>query len=186
MQTELKNTVETLQNKKTILYPTDTVWGLGCDATCEKAVEKIYSIKERAESKSLIILVSNVAMLQQYIPKIPKKVLALLKATTNPTSIIYNNPQGLAANVVAKDNTVAIRIPQNNFCINLIEAFGKPIVSTSANISGNPTPKSFSKISPAILESVDYIVNLQQHEVNEKSSTILKIDDNGEIIVIRK
>ena len=186
MHKEIQNSVNALKNKETILYPTDTVWGLGCDATCEKAVEKIYSIKQRAESKSLIILVSDIKMLQQYVPNIPKAVLNLLKESKKPTSIIYNNPKGLANNVVASDQTVAIRIPQNDFCLQLIKEFDKPIVSTSANISGNPTPKAFSKISPAILESVDYIVNLQQNEVNEKSSTILKLDDNDEIIVIRK
>lgn len=186
MKTEISKTLAALNNNKTILYPTDTVWGLGCDATCEKTVDKIFNIKQRAESKSLIILVSGITMLQQYIPHIPKAVLQLLKTSNKPTSIIYSNPKGLAKNVVAEDNTVGIRIPQNNFCIQLIEAFGKPIVSTSANISGEPTPKSYAEISPAILHSVDYIVNLQQNEVNEKSSTILKVDENGEIIVIRK
>ena len=168
-----------------MLYPTDTVWGIGCDATNEIAVAKVFEIKQRSESKSLIILVNGIEMLQQYIPNISKEVLNLLNATTKPTTIIYNNPVGLAKNVVASDNTVAIRIPQNEFCKQLISAYGRPIVSTSANISGDQTPKSFKEISKAILDSVDYIVNLQREAVSDKSSTILKVAENGEIIVLR-
>lgn len=185
IKTEIENSLEILQQKAILLYPTDTVWGIGCDATSEAAVSKIYTIKQRAESKSLIILVDEIEMLQQYIPTISKEIKALLSKTTNPTTIIYNNPIGLAKNVVAQDNTVAIRIVQNDFCKQLIAAFGKPIVSTSANISGNETPKSFKEIAQPILESVDYVVNLHREERNEKSSTILKVAENGEIIVLR-
>lgn len=168
-----------------MLYPTDTVWGIGCDATSQEAVAKVFEIKERSESKSLVILVDSIEMLKKYVPKVSKAVLELLSKTTNPTTIIYDNPVGLAKNVMATDNTVAIRIVQNAFCRELIHLFGKPIVSTSANISGNPTPKSFKEIEQSILDSVDYVVNLQREEVNEKSSTILKVSENGEIIVLR-
>lgn len=168
-----------------MLYPTDTVWGIGCDATSEEAVAKVFEIKQRSESKSLVILVDSFEMLQNYIPKVSKAVLELLSKTTNPTTIIYDNPVGLAKNVVAADHTVAIRIVQNEFCRELIHLFGKPIVSTSANISGNPTPKSFNEIEKSILDSVDYVVNLQRDEVNEKSSTILKVNEKGEITVLR-
>jgi L-threonylcarbamoyladenylate synthase len=185
MTDELNNSLNVLSIKKTLLYPTDTVWGIGCDATSEEAVSKIFEIKQRSESKSLVILVDSFEMLKIYIPKVSEAVLALLSKTTNPTTIIYNNPVGLAKNVVAADNTVAIRIVQNEFCRLLINQFGKPIVSTSANISGNPTPKSFAEIEPSILESVDYVVNLQREEVNEKSSTILKVDEKGTITVLR-
>ena len=185
MKQEVKNSIAILNNKGTLLYPTDTVWGIGCDATLESSVDKIYKLKQRSESKSLIILVSSIEMLQEYIKNIPLEVLNLLKTVDKPTSIIYSNPIGLAKNVVAEDNTVAIRIPQNDFCIELIQQFGKPIVSTSANISGDETPKSFSEISSAILEGVDYVVNLQREEKNEKSSTILKVEENGEIKVLR-
>lgn len=185
MKNELANSLKTLQNQQILLYPTDTVWGLGCDATSEAAVAKVFDIKQRSESKSLIILVNGIEMLQQYIPHISNKVLTLLNATTKPTTIIYKNPVGLAKNVVASDHTVAIRIPQNDFCKQLIAKFGKPMVSTSANISGDETPKSFKEISKAILDSVDYIVNLQREAVSDKSSTILKVAENGEIIVLR-
>ncbi|REE82006.1 L-threonylcarbamoyladenylate synthase [Lutibacter oceani] len=182
---EINKALKVLKNEQVILYPTDTVWGIGCDATSEVAVNTIFKIKNRSESKSLIILVDGIEMLQKYISKIPNTVIDLLNNTSNPTSIIYNNPVGLAKNVVASDNTVAIRIVQNEFCKQLISAFGKPIVSTSANVSGNSTPKCFKEIDKAILDSVDYIVNLQREEVNDKSSTILKVAENGEIIVIR-
>ncbi|MDD3721370.1 MAG: L-threonylcarbamoyladenylate synthase [Lutibacter sp.] len=185
MNTEAKNSLKILKQQKILLYPTDTVWGIGCDATSEVAVAKVFKIKQRAESKSLVILVDSFEMLQKYIPKVSKAVLELLSKTTNPTTIIYNNPIGLAKNVVAADNTVAIRIVQNEFCKQLIHQFGKPIVSTSANTSGNPTPKCFKEIEQSILDSVDYVVNLQREAVNEKPSTILKISENGEIIVLR-
>ncbi|HCE55402.1 MAG TPA: threonylcarbamoyl-AMP synthase [Lutibacter sp.] len=185
MTNELNNSLNVLRNQKTLLYPTDTVWGIGCDATSEDAVAKVFEIKQRSESKSLVILVDSFEMLKKYIPKVSEAVLDLLKKTTNPTTIIYENPLGLAKNVVAADDTVAIRIVQNEFCIRLINQFGKPIVSTSANMSGNPTPKSFAEIEPSILDSVDYVVNLQREDVNEKSSTILKVDEKGTITVLR-
>lgn len=185
MDAEIKTSLKILNQKKLLLYPTDTVWGIGCDATSEEAVAKVFEIKQRSESKSLVILVDGFEMLQKYIPKVPKAVLELLSKTTNPTTIIYDNPVGLAKNVVAADNTVAIRMVQNEFCRELIHLFGKPIVSTSANISGNPTPKSFDEIEKSILDSVDYVVNLQRAEMNEKSSTILKVNEKGDITVLR-
>ena len=185
MKFEIQKTLEVLKNRGVMLYPTDTVWGIGCDATSEEAVAKVFTIKKRSESKSLVILVDGFDMLKKYIPKVPKAVIELLSKTTNPTTIIYDNPVGLAKNVVAADNTVAIRIVQNEFCRELIRLFGKPIVSTSANISGNPTPKSFNEIEMSILDSVDYVVNLHRDEVNEKSSTILRVNDKGDITVLR-
>lgn len=181
----LDDIINNLKANKTILYPTDTVWGLGCDATDEDAVKKIYQLKNREESKSLIILVDSIEMLQNHVGNIPEKALEILKTSVKPTTIIYNKPKGLAPNTIASDNTIAIRIPQDEFCIQLIKEFGKPIVSTSANVSGEPTPKSFSEISQAILKSVDYVVNLHQDKVAEKSSTILKIEGEA-IIVIRE
>lgn len=182
---EINKAKEILTNKKILLYPTDTVWGIGCDATSKESVAKVFEIKQRSESKSLIILVDGIEMVQKYIPNIPSKVLGLLQNIEKPTTIIYNNPIGLASNVIAKDNTVAIRIVQSDFCKQLITSFGKPIVSTSANVSGQQTPKSYKEIDTVILDSVDYVVNLNREEINDKSSTILRIDDNGEIIVLR-
>lgn len=185
IKVELTRTLYALKNKQTILYPTDTVWGIGCDATDEKAVQKVYQLKNREESKSLIILVDSIEMLQTYVELVPVKALDILKETKKPTTIIYSNPKGLAKNTIASDNTIAIRIPKNEFCLRLIKEFGKPIVSTSANISGDPTPKSFSEISAAIVNSVDCVVELEQQKVSESSSTILKIEEDS-VIVIRE
>ncbi|AMC10458.1 translation factor Sua5 [Lutibacter profundi] len=184
--TEINKALEILKNKKILLYPTDTVWGIGCDATSKEAVKNIFKIKKRSESKSLIILVNNIEMLKRYISSISKEIINLLSKTNKPTTIIYKNPVGLAKNVVASDNTVAIRIVKQEFCNQLIAKFGKPIVSTSANISGTLTPKSFNEIDTSILDSVDYIVNLHREEINVKSSTILKVAENGELIVLRE
>ncbi len=181
----IKTTLKYLTQGKSILYPTDTVWGIGCDATDEEAVKKVYKIKQRNESKSLLILVNSIEMLSTIISEIPKAVLEILESNTTPTTIIYNNPKGLAKNVVSDDNTVAIRIVQNEFCRQLIEEFGKPIVSTSANTSGFDTPESFSDIESEIIENVDYVVALQQNEKSSKSSRILKLTDNGSIEIVR-
>lgn len=182
----IQNIVTLLKREETILYPTDTVWGIGCDATNEKAVAKIFRIKQRAESKSLIILVDSLEMLQNYVEFIPKKALEILRESKKPTTIIYKKPKDLAENCIAKDHTIAIRIVQNEFCQELIRQFGKPIISTSANISGAPTPKSFSEISNTILDSVDYVVNLQQQKITGASSKILRITDTNEVEVIRE
>jgi L-threonylcarbamoyladenylate synthase len=183
---EIQNISALLEGGKTLLYPTDTVWGIGCDATNYKAVSEVYKIKQRSESKSLIILVNSLKMLQDYIESIPEKAIEEINSAEKPTTIIYNNPKGLAANCIASDNTIAIRIVQNDFCKAIIKEFGKPIVSTSANISRKSTPKSFSEISATILNSVDYIVNLQLEEFSKSPSRILKIDVNGAIVILRE
>ncbi|GGF80416.1 L-threonylcarbamoyladenylate synthase [Wenyingzhuangia marina] len=180
METEKK-----LNNKQTILYPTDTVWGIGCDATSEAAVAKIYAIKEREETKSLVILVSSLEMLKKYVAEVPNKALEILEKATNPTTIVYDHPIGIAKNAIGKDNTIAIRIASDDFCKKMIADFGKPIVSTSANISGEPTPKQFSEISPAILNEVDYVVDLHHDKICEKSSTIIKVTNQNQVTVIR-
>lgn len=181
----IQTTLTNLHKKNTILYPTDTVWGIGCDATSKEAVQKIYQLKNREESKALIVLVSSLHMLKKYV-SVPKKAVEIIKNTTKPTTIIYQNPRNLAENLINKeDNTVAIRIVKNDFCRKLIKRFKKPIVSTSANISEQLTPKSFSEINKVILNGVDYIVNLQTEKIATKSSTILKIE-KGEIVVIRE
>lgn len=184
LKKELHISVEMIKKEKIILYPTDTVWGIGCDATCSKAVGKIYKIKQREESKSLVILVDSLQMLQKYVENIPEKALSILKKTNQPTTIIYENAKGLAKNAIANNGTVAIRIVQNTFCKSLIQKLKKPIVSTSANISGEATPLSFSQISNSILEAVDYIVTLPTQSKNSKPSVILKIEGEN-IITIR-
>jgi L-threonylcarbamoyladenylate synthase len=188
MDEELKNALAVLQKGGTILYPTDTVWGLGCDARNKEAVNKIYKIKERAEYKSLVILVSDFTMINRYVKEVPAVAWDLIEASEkDPLTIIYPDARMLAENVIAADGSVGIRIVNDEFCKKLIQKFTKPIVSTSANISGEPAPALFNDITIDIMNKVDYIVNLRQKEVNNiKPSTIIKIALNGEFKIIRK
>lgn len=183
---EIEKTLKVLKAGKTILYPTDTVWGIGCDATNEKAIQSIFNLKQREESKTMIVLVNSIAMLKEYVD-VPNIALDHIENTDRPLTVIYQNPKGIADNLIASDNTLAIRIVNHTFCEKLIEKLGKPIVSTSANISGNLTPKSYSEISEEILLGVDYVVNLQsEKEVsNPNPSKIIKIDQKGLVTVIR-
>lgn len=186
MQTEINNALKILKQGGIILYPTDTIWGIGCDATNFDAIEKIYKLKQRNESKSLICLVSDLKMLNYYIQNIPETAYDILKYTHKPTTIIYDEPVRVSKNLIANDNTLAIRIVSDGFCNLLIKRLQKPIVSTSANISGQTTPKSFVKIDEQILKGVDYVVNLQ-HEKNEaKPSSIIKLGNDGSVTIIRK
>jgi L-threonylcarbamoyladenylate synthase len=182
---EIKNALVALSQKQTILYPTDTVWGIGCDATNENAVSKIFKIKNRENSKSLVVLVDGIEMLHEYIEEAPKNIKSILSTFTKPTTVIYNKPKKLAVNIIASNNTVAIRIVQNKFCQSLIENFGKPIVSTSANLSGEITPRSYSEISKPILDSIDYVVKLEKNKVSLESSSIIRILKDNSIEIIR-
>lgn len=185
-QLEIRKSLNVLQQGGIIVYPTDTIWGIGCDATNEIAVAKIYKIKQRTESKSLIVLVDSWTMLEAYIKEIPVKVNCILNGTSKPTSVVYDNPIGLAKNVIASDNTVAIRIVNDEFCKELIHQFGKPIVSTSANVSGKLSPKSFDEIEKSLLNKADYVVNLQFEKNQNTASQIVKVDSSGKIEFIRK
>jgi L-threonylcarbamoyladenylate synthase len=184
--TEIKNALSTIKDGGLILYPTDTVWGIGCDATNTEAVAKIFKLKQREDGIALICLVADDRMLKKYIKKIPEAALDILDVTEEPITIIYDEPQNLAANLIASDNTIAIRIPNDDFCFQLLRRFNGAIVSTSANISGEPTPKSFKEISPDILKGVDYVVNLHREKINTKPSSIIKLRNNGEVKIIRK
>lgn len=186
MQEEIQKCIEVLKAGGVILYPTDTVWGLGCDATNEKAVKKIYDIKQRDDAKSLITLVCNDGMLQKYIKEVPELAWDIIDLATKPTTIIYPEGKNLAQNALAKDGSIGIRLIKNDFCNKLIYKFNKPIISTSANLSGELTPIDFQSISEVIKSNVDYIVNPQLDEGNHQSSSVLKLALNGEIKVIRK
>lgn len=186
MKSEIERSLKHIKDGSIIVYPTDTIWGLGCDATNHDAVEKVYKIKNRSESKSLIILVDGIEMLEAYIDTVPKVIRKYIEKGTKPTTVIYLHPQGLASNVVAKDDTVAIRIVKNDFCKALIKSFGKPIVSTSANFSNQPSPSNFDEIDPLLLEKADYIVNLPAVETKKTASQIIKLNDLGEIEYLRK
>ena len=181
---EIDKSKKQLEQGGVIVYPTDTVWGIGCDATNEVVVEKVFKVKKRPSSKSLILLVDSIEMLQDYV-EITNEIHEFLANSTRPTTVIYTNPKGIAKNCIADDNTVAIRIVKDEFCQELIQRFGKPLVSTSANISGEPTPQSFQEIDKAILESVDYVVNLPNHSGSQLPSKIVKVLPSGEIEVLR-
>ncbi len=186
IKSEVKKATEVLNKGGTILYPTDTVWGIGCDATNTRAVNKIYELKVRVPQKSLIILVSDVKMLEQYVENIPDIAFDLIKNINEPLTIIYDQGRNVSKDVTAPDKTIAIRIPKNEFCNKLLVEFKKPITSTSANISGDITPLSYSKISDQIKNSVDYIVKVNRDIISRpRPSTIIKIQDNGEIEIIR-
>jgi len=186
MQKELKNCIEHLKNGGLILYPTDTVWGIGCDANNLEAVNKIYALKKRTDSKALICLVADDRMLSKHIKDIPEVALDIIDVAESPTTIIYDNPQNIASNLIASDNSLAIRIPDDEFCFQLIRKLNGAIVSTSANISGQPSPKSFSEISNEILKGVDYVVNLHREKIASKPSSIIKLSSAGLVTIIRK
>ncbi len=186
MEKDIQKCLEVLRNGGTILYPTDTIWGIGCDATNRKAVDKIYRLKKRLESKSLIVLLDDPGKLPFYVKTIPAIAWDLIGGVDNPLTVIYPNAMNLAKNVIAEDGSIAIRIVKNDFCKRLIHDFGKPIVSSSANISGEPAPLVFKKISSEIIRKVDYVVNLFQDQLQEmKPSRIIKLNENGEFQVIR-
>lgn len=183
---EINKCIEVMANGGLILYPTDTVWGIGCDATNEAAVKKVYELKQREDSKALICLVANDAMLERHVAQVPELAYDILDLATKPTTIIYDNPIGLAKNAIAHDNTMAIRVASDKFCQYLINKYKKPIISTSANLAGNPTPMSFGEIDSVILKGVDYIVSLQQDKKNGSPSSIIKLSNDGTVKVIRE
>lgn len=183
---EIEKAVKVMKNGGIILYPTDTVWGIGCDALNAKAVEKIYKIKKRSESKSLIILLNNYEDLEKYIPRIPDITIDLISSLSKPVTVIYDSSQNLPRNLSAPDGTIAIRVVKDEFCRDLISALGHPIISTSANISGEPTPLVHSQISEEISKKVDYCVQLFQDQFNQaKPSTIIRLFSDGNYVVIR-
>ena len=182
---DIKDALSILKNGGVILYPTDTVWGIGCDATNPEAIERIYQLKQRSETKSLVCLVNDFNMLNQYVESVPEVAYDILKYADTPTTIIYDDPIRVAENIIAKDNSLAIRVVQDDFCKQLIRKFRKPIVSTSANISDQKTPMSFQEISSQILDGVDYIVNLHRTKKMSKPSTIIKLKNDGTVSIIR-
>ena len=186
MHQEIKNCLEHLKNGGLILYPTDTVWGIGCDASNPAAVQKIFDLKQRADSKALICLVADDRMLQRYVTEIPETALDIILLSETPTTIIYDEPKNVAENLIAPDNSIAIRVPDDEFCYQLLRKMNGAIVSTSANISGRPTPKSFSEIDQEILKGVDYVVNLHREKKSTKPSSIIKLSNSGLVKIIRK
>jgi L-threonylcarbamoyladenylate synthase len=184
---DLDQALLTLKNGGIILYPTDTVWGLGCDATNETAVERINQIKGRAADKSFIILLDTDSKIQSYVSEVPEVAYDLIEYAENPLTVIFSNAKNLAKNVINQDGTVGIRVVNHDFCKQLLQRFRKPIVSTSANLSGEPTPQFFDEISEEIINAVDYVVTLEQESrAPKKPSTIIKLGPTGQFSFIRK
>ncbi len=184
---DFKTALQTLKNGGIILYPTDTIWGLGCDATNEEAVKRIYEIKKRSNKKSMLVLLNNPGEIQKYITNMPDIAWDLIELSEKPLTIIFSNAINLAPNLINEDGSLGIRITQDKFCKKLAEQLRKPIVSTSANISSEQSPQTFSQISNSIINSVDYVVKYRQDDANENiPSSIIKLEPNNEVRIIRE
>lgn len=187
LEQEIKNSIEILKKGGIILYPTDTIWGIGCDATNPEAVAKIYQIKQREDSKSMLVLIDKVGRIPSYVSEMPELAWDIVELADKPLTIIYPKGKNLAKNLLASDGSIGIRVVNHEFCNKLIYRFGKPIVSTSANISGEPSPKSFYDIDNKIKNKVDHIVSKEfDNPLSDKPSGIIMLGVNGEIKVIRE
>ena len=183
---DLKSAVRILNEGGVILYPTDTIWGIGCDATNKEAVDRIFRIKNRADSKSLIILVNGFVMLERYVNSVPEVAASILEVADKPLTIIYPEGKNLAEGICSEDGSVGIRLCEESFCNELITRFRKPIVSTSANLSGGISPFTFKEIDEKIINSVDYVVKYRQKDIKKyPPSSIIKVDNDGSLKIIR-
>jgi len=187
MNEEIKKALEVLQHGGLILYPTDTIWGIGCDATNPEAVKKIYELKQREDSKSMLVLLDKDAKLNSYVDEVPEMAWDLIDLSTKPITVIYPNAKNLAHNLLASDKSIGIRITKEEFSKQLCMRFKKPIVSTSANISGEKSPMFFGEISDSIKNGVDYVVNYRKNETsNPAPSSIVKLEVDGQVKIIRE
>jgi L-threonylcarbamoyladenylate synthase len=184
-ENDIIQSIEVLRQGGLILYPTDTIWGIGCDATNAQAVQKVYALKQRPDEKALITLVAEEKDILRYVAAPDLQTFDYLQKTSKPTTVIYDGAIGLADNLIASDGSIAIRICQESFCRHLIKRYRKPIVSTSANVSGQPAPKVFKDIDSSIINGVDYVVKYRQDDVREALPSSLIKWNNGNIMVIR-
>ena len=183
---EVHKAYEVIKEGGIILYPTDTVWGIGCDASNAEAVAKIYKLKQRAETQSMIVLMNGEKMMYNVFKDIPEVAWQIIDLSEKPTTLILDKPRNVAPNIISTDNSLGIRVVKEPFCFKLMEKMKKPLVSTSANISGQPTPIAFKDISPEIIKGVDYVVNLHREKIGGKPSTIIKLTNDSQVKVIRK
>lgn len=187
MEDDLKKALEVLRGGGVILYPTDTIWGIGCDATNAAAVNRIYTIKKRENARSMLILMENPALLDRYVTDIPDVAWDLVEISSAPLTVIYPGARNLAANLIAPDGSIGIRFTGEPFTSALLKRFRKPLVSTSANISGHPAPADFSHVDEEIKNKVDYVVKYRQEDQTPAApSAIIKLDAGGRIEIIRK
>lgn len=187
LEEDINNAVDVMKRGGVILYPTDTVWGIGCDATNAEAVKRVYDIKHRADSKALILLLGREDDLYRYVDDVPEVALQLIEVSDRPTTVIYDKGINMASNVTAADGSVAIRVTSDDFCRELCRRLRRPLVSTSANISGEPTPVTFDEIPEEIVKAADYVVS---HRRDDKSralpSVIIKISSDSSFKIIRR
>ncbi len=184
---EVKISVQLLNQGKLLLYPTDTIWGIGCDATNSKSIQKIYKLKGRSESKGMIVLLDSATKLKDYIKKVPPIAYDLIENSKSPLTIVYPGAKNLSKNIIADDGSIAIRIVKGEFCSEVVKLLNKPLVSTSANFSSQPTATTFDQIDEGIKNGVDHVVSVNRDKVKSvKSSRIIKINDDGSFTVLRK
>ena len=186
MNKEINNASQVLKAGGLILFPSDSFWSVGCDASNVNAVKKLYELKKEIEYTPLTCLVADDRMLKKYVKHIPDAAINIFEIADKPTTIVFDDAHNLAENLIAKDSTIGIRIPDDDFCYGLTRKFNGAVVSTSANISGESTPKSFKEITPAILKGVDYVVNLQNEKIYSNPPAIIKLSNRGIVEVIRK
>lgn len=184
MNNEISNAIKTLKSNGLILYPTDTIWGIGCDSLSDNAVKKIFKLKKRDLSKPLICLASSFEMINEYADINNLKILNKI-SKNGPSTFIFLNPRKISKYATSNGDSIAFRIPNDDFCIRLIQEFGKPIISTSANISNDKIPHSFKEIDNLIIDQVDYIVNYRKNDICKNSSSIYKLDNDGNILKLR-
>jgi L-threonylcarbamoyladenylate synthase len=187
LNNEVAAALKVVQQGGIILYPTDTIWGIGCDATNTEAVQKIYRLKQRDEAKSMIILLDNDNKLQSYISDVPELAYDLIEFAENPLTLVMPGAKNISPALIAADGSVGVRISDHPFCQQLIQRLRKPLVSTSANISGKPSPQYFSQVDQEIIDGVDYVVDIDQHSMEIKNpSTIMRLSPNGSFEFIRR
>ena len=187
LRDEVKKAFDIIQQGGIILYPTDTIWGIGCDATNTDAVEKIFALKQRAAEKSMIILLDTENKLESYIREVPAVVYDLIEFAENPLTLVMPGAKNISPALIAADGSVGVRVSKHPFCQQLIQRMRKPLVSTSANISGQPSPQNFSQIAPEVVAGVDYVVDIDQHDLSvKKPSTIMRIAPGGAFEFLRK
>jgi L-threonylcarbamoyladenylate synthase len=183
---DVKKSVEMIKSGKVILYPTDTIWGIGCDATNAKAIQRIFNLKGRTQGKSMIVLLDAEDKLEKYVKQVPLIAFDLIKNSASPITIVYSGAYNLAKNLIAEDGTIAIRIVRDEYCREIISKSGKPLVSTSANISGSPSPGTFMEIDEEVKKKVDYVaVSFRDRAGRTKPSTIIKLEESGIFKVLR-
>lgn len=177
--------IDTLNSGGTILYPTDTIWGIGCDACNARAIDKVYALKQRDPAKPFIVLAASLAMVKQYVNQVHPRIDTLLGYHKRPLTVVYEQARNLPPNLIAADGSVAIRIPQDDYCRSLIQAYGKPLVATSANISNEPFPKHFGAISSSVIEGVDHVMRGKRDVIESEPSVIVRLSPKGELIFLR-